>query len=128
MYILTVDLLPRLLNATSQVKPIYLEDVYVTGKPMNFESTSPVRLSMRNQINFGVLLVGLLRERVGADLVYLNELVKYRYVFVPTHCLSLSSFSHHKISANEQKEIFEHYASATDHNTSAFCFLFAYFL
>lgn len=32
IYILTADLLPRLLNATNEVKPIYLEDVYVTGR------------------------------------------------------------------------------------------------
>lgn len=73
-------------------------------------------------------LVGFLREHVGGKLVYLKELVKYRYIFVPTHCLSPSSISHHKISANEQKDIFEHYASTSDQNTPAFCSLFSYYL
>lgn len=119
-----MDLLPRLLNATSEVKAIYLEDVYLTGRT----GTCLDNAQFNHQVSTlsALSLAGLLREHVGGKIVYLKEFIRYHY-FEPTHCISFASFSYHKIPADVQKDLFANYASDNSENVSTICSFFTIF-
>lgn len=93
VYIMTYDLIPKLLNTTSLVKPFYLEDVYITG---------------------------MLREKIReARILSLKNLIG-SYIIEKSYCHYNSSYSFHKIGSDQMKFLFDKYSFAKT-NSSLIC-------
>lgn len=92
IYIISSDLIPKLLYATSKVKPIYLEDVYITG---------------------------ILRERiVGAKLELMKNLFYQPYE--PIDCWPKSVYSFHNVTTNQMEYLFKNF-SFNESDSSVLC-------
>lgn len=86
LYIIGSNLLPKLLNAAGLVKPIYLEDVYLTG---------------------------ILRERIPeAKIVHIENLITLsllKWAF----CLPRSFYSIHQVTTSQMRYFFVNYSKET---------------
>lgn len=95
IYIITYDLLPKLLNAANSVQPIYLEDIFITG---------------------------LLRERIAeAKILFIKNLVGF-YLFETSYCLPYTTvYAFHKIKTDEMRDLFANIYSPSRANSSILC-------
>lgn len=83
IYIVGSNLLPKLLDAASRVKPIYLEDVYLTG---------------------------ILREHIpGAEIVNIENLIALS-LLESNFCLPRSFYCIHRATASQMRHFFKNYS------------------
>lgn len=88
IYILTADLLPKLLKAASQVKPIYLEDVWITG---------------------------ILREHIPeAKIVHIEKLIALS-LLESTVCLPHAYYTIHRITPSQMRYFFKNISNQTSY-------------
>ena len=88
IYIMTADLLPKLLKAADQVKPIYLEDVWITG---------------------------ILRERIPeAKLENIENLIVLS-LLESTVCLPPAFYTIHRITPSQMRSFFKNISKQTSY-------------